>query len=383
MHTMSQILGTKPKAITTEVVPSSDGLQFHAGGVKGTENAPPLTRSLRIFRLSCIWSNLHRYDPIVSNSSPTLTPFGDSDFLLLEEADTFLAIADDPTSPEVDEAYYDPEGDILLLESFLNNIAEITTLGNFLIKGNVNSTKKAFSKDVKAFTFGISLSLSYMCGSNHPRCFIARSHLKSSKLVMKDPPGAIIVLISPLRKILMPFSFWPTIYKDAYELIKSFDACQRQGKISQRDEMPQNAIQVCIIHLQSTAYHPHTSVMLMTDIVDLKESRNDIGENRSSRSRQVIRSNYVAFRTAYRHQSNAPLQAIMKIVVNLPVSKKHKVILGSKHATIDLKTAVDQQSSNLMNLMSFEIEAQGEFIKLTREDEETITFKRSRIESSC
>ncbi|GJU62428.1 reverse transcriptase domain-containing protein [Tanacetum coccineum] len=62
-----------------------------------------------------------RYDPIVSNSSPTLTPFGDSDFLLLEEADTFLAIADDPTSPEVDEAYYDPEGDILLLESLLNS----------------------------------------------------------------------------------------------------------------------------------------------------------------------------------------------------------------------------------------------------------------------
>ncbi|GJX60838.1 hypothetical protein Tco_0292228 [Tanacetum coccineum] len=33
-----------------------------------------------------------RYDPIVSNSSPTLTPFGDSDFLLLEEADAFLAL---------------------------------------------------------------------------------------------------------------------------------------------------------------------------------------------------------------------------------------------------------------------------------------------------
>ncbi|GKF09492.1 hypothetical protein Tco_0043716, partial [Tanacetum coccineum] len=62
-----------------------------------------------------------RYDPIVSNSSPTLTAFGDRDFLLLEEADTFLAIADDPTSPKVDEAYYDPEGDILLLESLLNS----------------------------------------------------------------------------------------------------------------------------------------------------------------------------------------------------------------------------------------------------------------------
>ncbi|GJT99447.1 reverse transcriptase domain-containing protein [Tanacetum coccineum] len=41
--------------------------------------------------------------------------------------------------------------------------------------------------------------------------------------------------------------FWPTIYKDAYELIKSCDACQRQGKISHRDEMPQNTIQVCEI----------------------------------------------------------------------------------------------------------------------------------------
>ncbi|GKC83217.1 hypothetical protein Tco_1138934 [Tanacetum coccineum] len=30
----------------------------------------------------------------------TLTPFGDSDFLLLEEADIFLALADDPTSPD-------------------------------------------------------------------------------------------------------------------------------------------------------------------------------------------------------------------------------------------------------------------------------------------
>ncbi|GJR66478.1 reverse transcriptase domain-containing protein [Tanacetum coccineum] len=37
------------------------------------------------------------------------------------EADTFLALADDPTSPEVDEPYYHPEGDILFLESLLNS----------------------------------------------------------------------------------------------------------------------------------------------------------------------------------------------------------------------------------------------------------------------
>ncbi|GJZ09959.1 reverse transcriptase domain-containing protein [Tanacetum coccineum] len=40
---------------------------------------------------------------------------------LLEEVDAFLALEDDPTSPEVDDSYYDSEGDILLLESFLND----------------------------------------------------------------------------------------------------------------------------------------------------------------------------------------------------------------------------------------------------------------------
>nr|GEV84937.1 reverse transcriptase domain-containing protein [Tanacetum cinerariifolium] len=60
------------------------------------------------------------YDPIVSTTSRTLTPFENSDFLL-EEVDAFLALEDDPTSPEVDQSYVDTEGDVLLLESFLND----------------------------------------------------------------------------------------------------------------------------------------------------------------------------------------------------------------------------------------------------------------------
>ncbi|GKE42889.1 reverse transcriptase domain-containing protein, partial [Tanacetum coccineum] len=61
------------------------------------------------------------YDPIVSNSSPTLTPFDESDFLLFEEADAFIAIDDEQILMEIDATYYDPEGDILILEELLNN----------------------------------------------------------------------------------------------------------------------------------------------------------------------------------------------------------------------------------------------------------------------
>nr|GFB59023.1 reverse transcriptase domain-containing protein [Tanacetum cinerariifolium] len=60
-------------------------------------------------------------DPIVSTTSPALTPFGDSDFLLFEEADAFLGLEDDPDSPELDPSYYDPEGDILSLKVILNS----------------------------------------------------------------------------------------------------------------------------------------------------------------------------------------------------------------------------------------------------------------------
>nr|GEY69908.1 DNA-directed DNA polymerase [Tanacetum cinerariifolium] len=60
-------------------------------------------------------------DLIVSTTSPTLTPFGDSDFLLFEEADAFLGLEDDPNSPEFNPFYSDPKGDILLLEAILNS----------------------------------------------------------------------------------------------------------------------------------------------------------------------------------------------------------------------------------------------------------------------
>nr|GEY61157.1 reverse transcriptase domain-containing protein [Tanacetum cinerariifolium] len=60
-------------------------------------------------------------DPIVSATSPTLTPFRDSDFLLFEEADAFLGLKDDLDSSKINPFYYEPEGDILLLEAILNS----------------------------------------------------------------------------------------------------------------------------------------------------------------------------------------------------------------------------------------------------------------------
>ncbi|GJW07077.1 hypothetical protein Tco_1569500 [Tanacetum coccineum] len=69
---------------------------------------------LRFFDVIASGTPTPYYDPVISTSSPTLTPFRESGFLL-EEVDAFLALEDDLTSPEVDDSYYDPERDILLL----------------------------------------------------------------------------------------------------------------------------------------------------------------------------------------------------------------------------------------------------------------------------
>nr|GFA65517.1 hypothetical protein [Tanacetum cinerariifolium] len=59
------------------------------------------------------------YDQIISGTPLTLTPSGESDFFL--EVDAFLDVEDEPISSQFPKSYLDPEGDILLLEAFLND----------------------------------------------------------------------------------------------------------------------------------------------------------------------------------------------------------------------------------------------------------------------
>ncbi|GJZ07550.1 reverse transcriptase domain-containing protein [Tanacetum coccineum] len=57
-------------------------------------------------------------DPILSTSFPSLTPFEGCDFIL-EEIEACLT--NDSILPGIDDADFDPEGDLLLLEKLLND----------------------------------------------------------------------------------------------------------------------------------------------------------------------------------------------------------------------------------------------------------------------
>nr|GEW89094.1 reverse transcriptase domain-containing protein [Tanacetum cinerariifolium] len=79
------------------------------------------------------------------------------------------------------------------------------------------------------------------------RSFLGHEAFEILKACHEGPSGGHHGANLTAKKVFDAGFFWPLIYRDAHEMIKTFDICQRQGKISQRDEMPQNSIHICEI----------------------------------------------------------------------------------------------------------------------------------------
>ncbi|GJS32225.1 reverse transcriptase domain-containing protein [Tanacetum coccineum] len=200
---------------------------------------------------------------------------------------------------------------------------------------------------------------------------MAKKLLKSSKLVRQGPPEGHHILHLHRSKRTFDAGFFGLPYiEDAHTMIKSCDTCQRQGKISQRDEMPQNAIQVCEIFdvwgidfmskistlspRLATAYHPQTSGQVEVSNHGLKRIlERTVRENRASWSDRLDDALW-AFRTAYKKPiSCTPYKLVYVKSCHLPIELEHRAywpILIIKHANFDLKTAGDHRKLQLNEL---------------------------------
>ncbi|GJW79590.1 reverse transcriptase domain-containing protein [Tanacetum coccineum] len=191
------------------------------------------------------------YDPIVSTSFLTLTPFGDRGFLLFEEADSFLAIEDDPTSPEVDPTYYDPDGDILLLEAILNSDpSPPPNQGNYLPeirkdlkiyetnneKSSVNEPSEVELKDLPPH-----LEYAFLEGNDKLPVIIAKDLKNEEKAalieVLKSHKRAIAWKLSDIKgidpefythKILMEEDYEPTVQHQSQVNPKIHDVIKKE-----------------------------------------------------------------------------------------------------------------------------------------------------------
>ncbi|GKF33157.1 reverse transcriptase domain-containing protein, partial [Tanacetum coccineum] len=102
--------------------------------------------------------------------------------------------------------------------------------------------KKEINETFPHETFGI---ISFHGDSSTPwRCVYGQETIDILTACHNGPTGGHHGANYTAKKVFNADFFWPTIYRNAHDLVTRCDACQRQGKISQRDEMPQNAIQV-------------------------------------------------------------------------------------------------------------------------------------------
>nr|GEZ82505.1 reverse transcriptase domain-containing protein [Tanacetum cinerariifolium] len=269
--------------------------------------------------------------------------------------------------------------------------------GNFIVKGMSSQQKKKFFKDVRHY-FWDDPYLFWICAAQIIRwCMHGQEAYDILKACHEGPIGGHHGANFTDKKVFDAGFFWPTIYRDAHNLVKSCDSCQRQGKISQRDEMPQNVIQVCEIfdvwgidvmgpfpsswgnmyilvavdylskwveakalptndalwdHSSSCyTYHPQISGQVEVLNRGLKRIlERMVDENRASWSEKLEDALW-AFRIAYKTPIGCtPYKLLYGNSCHLPIKLEHKAYWALKHVNFDLKTAGDHRKLQLNEL---------------------------------
>nr|GFA52109.1 reverse transcriptase domain-containing protein [Tanacetum cinerariifolium] len=184
-------------------------------------------------------------------------PFGDSDFHL-EETNAFLAIEDEPISLEINDSYYDSEGDILLLEEFLNDDPSSLPLPPQELKVVEPKNEKSFFDEppmVELKDLPPHLEYAFLEGDDKLPVIIAKDLKDEEKTalikVLKSHKKALAWQLSDIKSINPEFCTHKILMEDDFKPViqhqRRVNPKIHEGKISERDEMPQNAIQVCEI----------------------------------------------------------------------------------------------------------------------------------------
>nr|GFA10277.1 reverse transcriptase domain-containing protein [Tanacetum cinerariifolium] len=161
---------------------------------------------------------------------------------VFEEFDAFLAIEDDPTLPEVYQPYLDPEGDILLLEAFLNDDPSLPppNQGNYLPEVRkelkiceAKSDKSSIDKpsEVELKDLPSHLEYAFLEGDDKLPVIITKD------LSMEEKTALIIVLKSHKRAIAWKLSdikgIDPEFYTHKILMEEDFEpAVQHQRRVN-------------------------------------------------------------------------------------------------------------------------------------------------------
>nr|GEX93705.1 reverse transcriptase domain-containing protein [Tanacetum cinerariifolium] len=116
--------------------------------------------------------------------------------------------------------------------------------GNFNIKGMKSQQKQKFFKDARHYFWDDPYLFRTCADQIIRRCVAGQAANDILNACHSGPTGGHYGANYTAKKVFDSGFYWPMIYKDEFKLVKCCDSYQRQGKISQKDEMPQNSIQI-------------------------------------------------------------------------------------------------------------------------------------------
>nr|GEX23292.1 putative reverse transcriptase domain-containing protein [Tanacetum cinerariifolium] len=110
--------------------------------------------------------------------------------------------------------------------------------GNFIIKSMTSQQKQKFFKDARHYFWDDPYLFRTCADQIIRRCVAGKEAIDILNACHSGPTGGHYGANYTAKKVFDSGFYWPSIYKDAFKLVKRCDLCQRQGKVSQKDEMP-------------------------------------------------------------------------------------------------------------------------------------------------
>nr|GEW27016.1 reverse transcriptase domain-containing protein [Tanacetum cinerariifolium] len=163
--------------------------------------------------------------------------------------------------------------------------------GNLVVKGMPSQQKSKFFKDTKHYFWDDPFLFKICADQVIRRCVHGQEAIDILKACHYGPTGRHHGPNYTAKKVFDLGFYWPTIYRDAQDLVTNCDVCQRQGKISQRDchKTPSKSVKFLtsgfakvmlkygVTHRLATPYHPKQVVRWRK--VQLNELRDQAYEN--------------------------------------------------------------------------------------------------------
>ncbi|GKE61964.1 reverse transcriptase domain-containing protein [Tanacetum coccineum] len=241
--------------------------------------------------------------------------------------------------------------------------------GNFVVKGMSSQQKKKFFKDVKHYFWDDPYLFRIGVDQVIRLCVYGQEAVDILMACHNGPTGGHHGANYTAKKVFDSGFYWPTIYRDAHDMVKSCPFPSSRGnkyilvavdylsKWVKAKALPTNDARVVIKILKSLFARFGTPRAIISDRGThfcndqfAKVMLKTVGENHALWSDKLDDALW-AFRTAFKTPIGCtPYKLVYRKTCHLPIKLEHKAYWTLKHCNFDLKTTGDHRKVQMNEL---------------------------------